>query len=131
MERRLPFDMALTLAYSGARGLNLSQVYEGNPTVPQTLPDGRHFWTGTDPRTNPFWDSFALETAGGSSWYNGLQVGLLKRLAKGLQFQSSYTWSRLMVMPGEAQYNVEGTGRTDLFGEGHARGPSFSGSRPF
>jgi hypothetical protein len=28
------------------------------------------------------------------SWYDGLQVSLQKRLAHGLQFQSSYTWSK-------------------------------------
>ena len=32
-------------------------------------------------------------TAGANSFYNSLQVGLNKRLSRGLQFQSSYTWS--------------------------------------
>ena len=130
VQRQLPFDMALTLAYSGARGLNLSQVYEGNPTVPQTLPDGRHFWAGNELRTNPFWDTFTLETAGGSSWYNGLQVELLKRLTEGLQFQSSYTWSKVMVTPGEAQYNIEATG-TGIFSPDPSRPWEFIGPSNF
>ena len=37
-----------------------------------------------------------MVTAGGNSWYNSLQFGLAKRLSKGIQFQSSYTWSKLL-----------------------------------
>ena len=96
VERQLPFDMSLTLAYAGSRGINLMQIKEGNPTVPQVLPDGRLFWTGNESRTNPNWDSATLMTAGGNSWYNSLQFGVLKRLSKGLQFQSSYTWSKVL-----------------------------------
>ena len=49
---------------------------------------------GGDPRRNPNWGSLDLFTSGVNSWYNGLQVGLNKRVTHGLQFQSSYTWSR-------------------------------------
>jgi len=96
VERQLPFGMGMTLAYAGSRGLNLMQIKDGNPTVPQVLPDGRLFWTGSEPRTNRNWDSVTLMTAGGNSWYNSMQLGIVKRLGKGLQFQSSYTWSKLL-----------------------------------
>jgi hypothetical protein len=33
-------------------------------------------------------------TAASDSWYNSLQLGVQKRLSSGLQFQSSYTWSK-------------------------------------
>ncbi|MBI2819000.1 MAG: TonB-dependent receptor [Acidobacteria bacterium] len=111
VERQLPFDMALTLAYGGSRGFNIVQTVEGNPTVPQGTPEGRsrcvaaaqppafnpdtlRCWTGSDPRTNRAWTNIEWKTAGGNSWYNSLQFGLTKRLSKGLQFQSSYTWSK-------------------------------------
>jgi hypothetical protein len=35
-------------------------------------------------------------TQNGESWYNALQVNLTKRLAQGLQFQTSYTWAKLL-----------------------------------
>ena len=57
VERQLPSDMALTLAYGGSRGLNLMQTVDANHTIPQVLPDGRQFWTGTDPRANLNWNS--------------------------------------------------------------------------
>ena len=96
VERQLPFAMALTLAYGGSRGINIVQNAEGNPTVPAVLPDGRKFWTGRESRTNPNWADIDLATAGSQSWYNSLQVGLVKRLARGLQFQSAYTWSKVL-----------------------------------
>ncbi len=95
VERQLPHGMAVTLAYAGSRGLNLFKVTEGNPTIPRILPDNRQFWSGTDPRTNPNWTSIELKTAGSSSWYNSMQLGAVKRLTKGLEFQSSYTWSKI------------------------------------
>ena len=96
VERQLPYQMAITVAYAGSRGINLMKVTEGNPTVPQVLPDGRQFWLGTESRTNPNWGAIDLRTAGGNSWYHSLQVGINKRVSRGLQFQSSYTWSKLI-----------------------------------
>ena len=96
VERQLPFDMVVTLAYAGSRGINLMKVTEGNPTAPQILADGRKFWTGREARFNPSWGPIDLRTASASSWYNALQFGLVKRLSRGLQFQSSYTWSKII-----------------------------------
>ncbi len=112
VERQLPWKTALTLAYGGSRGLNILRTVEGNPTVPQGIPlNGQCVripagqavdlskptcWMGGDPRTNPNWGTMEYKTGGGSSWYNSLQMGLAKQLSKGLQFQSSYTWSKAL-----------------------------------
>ena len=120
VERQLPFNMALSLAYGGSRGLNLMKITDGNPTVPQGvgvngvcvpgtaaqiadlnrsnfcwLPVVKDVYPG-DPRTNPAWQNIELYTASGNSWYNSLQFLLTKRITKGFQFQSTYTWSRLL-----------------------------------
>jgi len=115
IERQFPGEIGLTLAYGGSRGINLWQVTEGNPTVPQVLPDGRLFWTGTDPRTNPNWQNITYLTAGGNSWYNSLQFGLNKRLSRGLQFQSSYTWSKT-IDETQGQLPADQTGGTGATG---------------
>jgi Carboxypeptidase regulatory-like domain/TonB dependent receptor len=98
VERQLPWNMGLTLGYAGSRGYHLMQDKEGNPTVPQILPDGRKFWPTNPvaPRTNPNWGSIDLHTAEGNSWYNAFQFGLNKRLSNGMQFQSSYTWAKVI-----------------------------------
>ena len=96
VERQLPWGIVASLAYGGSRGINILMETEGNPTVPQILPDGRKFWTGNEPRINPNVGSYSMATASGNSWYNSLQFGLLKRLSNGLEFQTAYTWSKAM-----------------------------------
>jgi TonB-dependent receptor-like protein len=110
LERQLPFDMAATVAYAGSRGINLMKVTEGNPTVPLGVgvgglcvaktaapsgTSGPDCWLGTELRTNPLWANIDLRTAASNSWYNSLQFGLLKRVGRGFQFQSSYTFSKI------------------------------------
>ena len=96
VDRQLLYDIALSVAYAGSRGFNIIRVEDANPTIPTVLPDGRQFWTGNEARVNPNWTSIEFYTGGSRSWYNSLQVSLLKRLSKGLQFQTSYTWSKSM-----------------------------------
>jgi len=111
VERQLPYDMAVTAAYAGSRGLNLMKVTEGNPTVPGGVgvggvcvaktaapggATGPDCWLGNELRTNPLWASIDLRTASSNSWYNSLQLNLLKRLSRGLQFQSSYTFGKII-----------------------------------
>jgi hypothetical protein len=55
-----------------------------------------------------------MYTASASSWYNSLQISLQKRLSRGLQFQSGYTWSKAINEP-------QGSG---VGGEGAAMDPS-------
>jgi hypothetical protein len=86
--------MAASIAYGGSRGSNLIQTTEGNPTVPQILPDGRKFWTGTEPRINTNWGTYEQRVTTGRSWYDSLQVAVIQRLSQGLQLQSSYTLAK-------------------------------------
>jgi carboxypeptidase family protein len=95
IDRQLPGNMVLTVAYAGSRGIHLIQTSEGNPTIP-TFVNGQPFWSGTNPRLNPKWGSDQLTDSGGDSWYNALQVMLARRLTKGLEFQGSYTYGRVI-----------------------------------
>ena len=113
VERKLPGDTILSVAYAGSRGVHLWQpISEANPDcptsntfVPQgcagitTLASGTPVWgmaLGKAPRLNPFWSNFSVFNTLGSSWYNALQVNVTKRLNHGLQFQVAYTFSKLM-----------------------------------
>ena len=96
VERQLPGNAVLSVGYAGTRGLNLYQRKEGNPSPPSGKVDGRDFWTGDEPRPNLNFGFIELKTAAGDSWYNSLQLRLEKRLSHGLQFQSSYTWSKVL-----------------------------------
>jgi len=95
VERELFANIALTVAYAGSRGVHLIRTAEGNPRMPsQTLPDGRPFWTGQEPRLSPYWNTVELKVADSSSKYNSLQLRLNQRLSRGLQFQNSLTWAK-------------------------------------
>ena len=54
--------------------------------------------TSADPhypcRVNPYFTSALFFTNASSSWYNGLQVNVSKRLGHGLMFQGAFTYSR-------------------------------------
>lgn len=96
VERQMPGNMVASVAYAGSRGLNLYGTKEGNPTYPSSVIDGREFWTGNESRLNPFWADMEFITAGMNSWYNSFQFGFEKRMSHGLQFKSSYTWSKAL-----------------------------------
>lgn len=94
VEQEVLRDLAVTVAYAGSQGSNLIRTTEGNPRTPQVLADGRMFWTGSERRLNPAWDTMELKVADASSEYNSLQLSVRKRLGRGLQFQNSFTWSK-------------------------------------
>jgi Carboxypeptidase regulatory-like domain/TonB dependent receptor len=112
IERQLPWEMILNVAYAGSRGLNLWQpVSEANPFcptqntfVPQgctgitaVVPGANPVWANASaPRLNPFFSNFSLFGTAGVSWYNALQVNLTKHLSHGLQYQFAYTYAKLL-----------------------------------
>ncbi len=118
VERQLPFNIAATLSYTGTNGADLVQNIEGNPTVPQGIPqngacvarpagqavnltselDGSATacWFTSNPRLNPNFGTIQYFSAEGNSSYNSLQFQVVKRLTHGFQFQSAYTWSHLI-----------------------------------
>lgn len=115
MEQELPWSMGLGVAYAGSRGFDLPYTKEGNPRVPEILPDGRKFWAPNLPRRNPNWDDVLFKTTGARSWYNSLQVSLLKRMTHGFEFQSSYTLAENTSDQVVAQLNGDVGNTTSVF----------------
>jgi hypothetical protein len=78
--------------------VDLTSMVDGSATACWAAP------ATSNPNPNPFVNpnfpaSISLITSPASSFYNSLQVLLTKRLARGLQFQSSYTFSKLIDDP--------------------------------
>ncbi len=61
-------------------------------------------------------DSLVLMESEGSSWYNGLEVSLTKRLSNGLQFLASYTFSKTLDTDG-ADINSTSSGNALTLGD--------------
>jgi outer membrane receptor protein involved in Fe transport len=124
VEHQFPLNIGLAVSYVDTRGIALYNGREGNPAIPYDVVNGFSYWAtaqssakpagatsniipGTNftynclnvvpsCRINPNWDSAIWTVTGGDSWYNALQVSVTKRLSKGLEFQSSYTWGQAL-----------------------------------
>jgi hypothetical protein len=94
LQRQLPFETVLTVGYAGSRGIHLLRNTDINTSVPIRQPDGSWFFPNNAPRLNPNFGVIELKKSDGNSWYNALIVEARKRFSRGVDFQSSYTFSR-------------------------------------
>jgi hypothetical protein len=66
-------------------------------------------------------DSLVLMESEGDSWYNGLEASLTKRLSHGLQFLTSYTFSKILDTDG-ADINSTSSGNALTLGDQNSPG---------
>jgi hypothetical protein len=135
LQQQLPFDSIVSLTYAGSRGYNIPTVQDQNyvpapihgfvkngigcdgNAAPGNVPDG---WPCFAPqvarcgnvvpscRVNPNWTSVTLRTNQSESWYNSLQLEVNKRLSRGLQLQSAYTFSNSLDLGQNIAANLGG-----------------------
>jgi len=103
VQQQLPGNMLASVAYVGAAGHHLIDYFNENNQLFNT-PNGTHLFPGLG--------SVNVADAGGNSIYNGLQMELSRRFAKGLQFTASETWSKTIDDGGGAFGNA---GPQDVF----------------
>ena len=93
IERQLLHNYLLRVSYQGSMGRHLSQLmnlnrYDGaayNPSL-----------STANVRPNPYYTGFNYRANNLNSHYTSLVTEVQKRYSNGLQFQFSFTWSRLM-----------------------------------
>ncbi|OFV92709.1 MAG: hypothetical protein A3H28_09965 [Acidobacteria bacterium RIFCSPLOWO2_02_FULL_61_28] len=147
VEQALPWNMALNVTTAYTRGINLYRRTEGNPTTPLGTPSvvngvntclstgattfnptGTHCWLATDTRRlNLAWGTANRLVADSNSWYNGLQVGLRKRMTHGFQFEMNYTYSKVIDETQgiiDAENTASHPAASDPWNRGRDRGPS-------
>lgn len=137
VQRQLPWQMNLEVAYVGTRGLQLSRNGEDGLSLNQLDPkylslgsalnqsvDNPFFGLGTlgffPSRTTTraqllrpypqFTDLIPLYSSGASSNYHALQVTFGKRLARGLMVDANYTWAKNIEegLTHQDSYNIRG-----------------------
>ena len=127
--RQLTSSIAVQVGYVGSHQYHLEQGPEANRAVGhQILPDGRKYFCSVPvgppcpavsatapalPLINPNFGNIQWMSTPGWGYYNALQLGVQKRLSRGLQLQGSYTWSRATAsvdqqMGGEASGQLVG-----------------------
>jgi hypothetical protein len=92
------------LAYVGTRGTHLQRTRSLNQALNASLEDPIRGETSNTVANIPLRlpvmgipaDSLDEVESEGSSWYNGLEVSLTKRVSRGLQFLASYTFSKTL-----------------------------------
>ncbi len=88
VQRELPGRLALDVAYVGGQGRNLLQPVDINKTPPGTVAPTNN--------ARPYrgYGTINMRQTTASSSYNSLQVALLRRFDRGLQFTINYTLSK-------------------------------------
>ncbi len=97
----------------------MSPVWD--PTLyPAAAPPGNSF------RRNPNLPALVWNSTDGDSWYNALQTSLVKQVSQGLQFGTTFTWSRLVdTTQGDIGSNDEGANfPSDPFNSRFDKGPT-------
>jgi hypothetical protein len=103
IQQQLTSDMGLMVGYFGSKGthlrtgLNINQFLPGTSIRPYPSLSAGSIAPGTNLGNITQWESV------GNSEYNGLWITATKRLARGLQFNTSYTFSKSM---DETSYNT-------------------------
>lgn len=93
IQRQFSGGLSLTVGYVGDRGVHEWTNADIN-NLPTTYVNGRGFIAPGTSRPNPTVASGSTYYTDGRVFYNGLQVEVKKILSHGLQFQSSFTWSK-------------------------------------
>jgi hypothetical protein len=93
VERQLPGNMSVSAGFLGNRGIHLWRLVNMNDS-PYILVNGRPFVVNGTPRLNQNAGASETRYSDAQAFYNALQVEVKKRFSHGLQFQSSFTWSK-------------------------------------
>ena len=101
LERQLTNSMEVHIAYVGTKMSNLATAFNAN-NPPFGATAGR--WSGLGGNVNEY--AFI-----GSGTYHGLQAGVTRRLSRGWQFTSAYTWSHAIDNSNGAFSTTGGGGR--------------------
>jgi hypothetical protein len=97
IQRELPWNLVATIGYNYAaqrHGLYTQNINLGDPV--SYLADGRPVFGPAALHPNQAFNQINLLQSGANTNYNALFIHLQKRLAAGLLFQGSYTWSHTL-----------------------------------
>jgi hypothetical protein len=94
LERSLWDSWVATIGYAGSRGRHLWRNADVNVPQPVILEDGTPFYPAGLTRPNPSFSAIELKASDGDSWYQALILEARRQWNRGLQVQTSYTWSK-------------------------------------
>ncbi|MEW6730016.1 MAG: TonB-dependent receptor, partial [Acidobacteriota bacterium] len=93
IQRALPGNWSLTLGYAGSRGNHLLRLADAN-LAPESMVNGNKVYHPERGRRNPNFAGIFQRSSDAQSFYNALQVSLIKQMSNGIRGQLAYTFSR-------------------------------------
>jgi hypothetical protein len=93
LQRSLPGDVDVTVAYAGSRGNHLIRLGDAN-LAPESIVNGVKTYNPTAGRRNPNFTGIWQRVTDAQSFYHSAQLSVIKRYSAGLRAQLSYTFSR-------------------------------------
>ncbi len=104
VQRKLPWDATISVAYIGSKTTHLDNTIELNnpdpfiPTGPaDTIQSRRPYPFIIDNGVTRPLSRIRFLDSGGNSWYDGLQVSVRKRYSHGVVLTLAYTWSKTLM----------------------------------
>ena len=110
IQRQLSSSLTATLSYIGSRGVHqVTKLDDANVVMPAATTAEGLLWPlpGTGTVLNPLFGKEIGLDWGSSSFYDGLQAQLLKKMGHGLQGQVVYTWSHCIDEGSASKYGDE------------------------
>ena len=105
VEQQLTRTLALHVAYVGNESYHQTVNVDANPGI----------FTNGGARINPNFSAFFQNTSWGTGSYNALQAQLENQRWHGLQFQSSFTWSKVLDLQSNDDASFSGYGLSNPF----------------
>jgi outer membrane receptor protein involved in Fe transport len=93
VERSVARDLTVGASYAGSRGLHLFRIADAN-LAPESIVNGIKVYQPALGRRNPNFASITQRITDAQSYYNALQLSVVKRFAHGMRAQASYSFSR-------------------------------------
>jgi len=93
IQQQIGSDTTVDIGYAGTRGLHLFRQVQLN-TTPSEIRNGRRYYLIDQNPANPYMSRMRWSIFDATSEYHGLRVGVTKHLSRGLQLQSSFTFSK-------------------------------------
>jgi hypothetical protein len=98
VEHEFGQNMVVRLAYVGSESFHQSDIIDQNPGIcgGVGIVNGKEQCLSGARSTNPNFLAILTNFSNGTASYNALQAGVERRLTKGLQFGSNFTWSKTL-----------------------------------
>lgn len=116
-EQQLGNNMMVRLAYVGSESYHQSITKDDNPGI---------YATAGTRSTYPAFGQILDDFSNGTASYNALEVTVERHLSRGLQFQSNFTWSKLIDTAASANISLNDQSQADPFDLRFNRGISTS-----